>query len=143
MPGDFLDPITLAVINGSLDNTIKYMTEIVRNTARSATIAIGHDFSTTLFGVFDGAPIMVSQGEDQPVHLGVLVHKIKTGVAYFGSDVAPGDMMYHNDPPTGGNHLPDITMYKPIFFAQELFAWAAVTAHMPETGGPGIIFVTL
>ena len=136
MSNEELDPITLAVVGGALDNTIQYMTEIVRNTARSATISIGHDFSTTLFGVFDNVPTMVCQGEDQPVHLGVLVHKLKLGAAYFGDDIAPGDVMYHNDPGTGGNHLPDFSMYRPIFFAGELFAWAAITAHMPEIGGP-------
>ena len=136
MTNEELDPITLAVVGGALDNTVKYMTEIVRNTARSATISIGHDFSTTLFGVFDGVPTMVCQGEDQPVHLGVLVHKMKLGAAYFGDDIAPGDVMYHNDPGTGGNHLPDFSMYRPIFFAGELFAWAAITCHMPEIGGP-------
>jgi N-methylhydantoinase B len=131
-----VDPITLAVVGGALSSTIRYMTEIIRNTARSATIAIGHDFSTTLFGVFDGIPVMVCQGEDQPVHLGVLIHKMKLGAAFFGDDIAPGDVMYHNDPPTGGNHLPDVSMYRPIFFDGKLFAWAAVTAHMSDTGGP-------
>jgi len=136
MTDPIVDPITLAVVSGSLSSTVKYMTEIIRNTARSATIAIGHDFSATLLGVFDGVPVMVWQGEDQPVHLGVLIHKMKIGAAYFGDDIAPGDIMYHNDPPTGGNHLPDVSMYRPIFHAGALFAWAAVTAHMPETGGP-------
>ena len=131
-----LDPITLSVVSGTLDTTIRDMTTIVRTTARSVTIAIGHDFSTTLFGVLDGVPTVVSQGEDQPVHLGVLIHKIKVGANYFGADVAPGDVMFQNDPATGGNHFPDVTMYKPIFFEGELFAWAAVTVHVPETGGP-------
>lgn len=136
MKNEDLDPITLAVVGGALDSTVRYMTEIVRNTARSATISIGHDFSTTLFGVFDGVPAMVCQGEDQPVHLGVLIRKLKLGAAYFGADIAPGDVMYHNDPGTGGNHLPDFSMYRPLFFDGELFAWAAITAHMPEIGGP-------
>ena len=136
MRNEDLDPITLAVVGGALDSTVRYMTEIVRNTARSATISIGHDFSTTLFGVFDGIPTMVCQGEDQPVHLGVLIRKLKLGAAYFGEDIAPGDVMYHNDPGTGGNHLPDFSMYRPLFFDGELFAWAAITAHMPEIGGP-------
>ena len=104
MTSPAVDPITLAVVGGAMSSTIRYMTEVIRNTARSATIAIGHDFSTTLFGVFDGVPLMVCQGEDQPVHLGVLIHKMKLGAAYFGDDIAPGDIMYHNDPPTGGNH---------------------------------------
>ena len=89
-----------------------------------------------MFGVFDGTPTVVCQGEDQPVHLGVLLHKVKAGADYFGTDIAPGDVMYQNDPASGGNHFPDVSMYKPIFFEGELFAWAAVTCHFVETGGP-------
>ena len=91
------DPITLAVVSGSMSSTVKYMTEIIRNTARSVTIAIGHDFSTTLFGVFDDVPVMVQQGDDQPVHLGVLIHKMKLAAEYFSDDIAPGDVMCHNE----------------------------------------------
>ena len=47
MSEDEIDPITLAVVDGALTSTIRYMTEVVRNTARSVTVAIGHDFSTT------------------------------------------------------------------------------------------------
>ena len=63
-----LSPITLSVVSGTLENTIREMSEIIIQTARSVVIAIGRDFSTTLLGHLDGIPIMVAQGDDQPIH---------------------------------------------------------------------------
>ena len=134
--GVSVDPITLSVVAGVLENTIKEMATVVTHTARSVTTTLGRDFSNTLFGMLDGVPTMVCQGEDIPAHLGVLMHKVKVGAAHFGPDINPGDVMIHNDPPTGGNHLPDYSIYKPIFLDGELFAWSAGTVHLTETGGP-------
>src|SRR5215510_14522975 len=55
---------------------------------------------------------------------------------YFGSDLAPGDVLYHNDPPSGGSHMPDMTMFKPVFYKGELVFLTANRSHMSETGGP-------
>ena len=136
MKGDqSVDPITVAVIAGALQDTIRQMEVTIRRTARSQTVVVGHDLSNTIFAMVDGIPIMVWQGEDQPVHLGVLIIKIKEGIRYFGADIHPGDVIYHNDPATGGNHLPDCTMYKPVFYDGELVALSATTIHMSEIGG--------
>ena len=133
---DDLSPITLSVVSGTLETTITEMSDIITRTARSVVIAIGRDYSTTLLGQLDGIPIMVALGDNQPVHLGDLLLKVKEGAKYFGSDMSPGDVIMQNDPATGGNHFPDISIYKPIFIGEELVAWAAVTCHIPEVGGP-------
>ena len=133
---DDLSPITLSVVSGTLESTIREMSDIITRTARSVVIAIGRDFSATLFGHLSGVPIMVALGDDQPIHLGDLLLKVKEGATYFGSDIAPGDVVLQNDPASGGNHLPDISMYKPIFAEKKLIAWAAVTCHISDVGGP-------
>src|SRR5581483_3381141 len=81
-------------------------------------------------------PNMVLQGQDQPVHLGGMIFATKGVAQYFADDLAPGDVIYHNDPLTGGSHLPDMTMYKPVFFKGELMFWTVNRSHMDETGGP-------
>ena len=35
---------------------------------------------------------------------------------YFGEDVKPGDIFANNDPYEGASHLPDIFLFKPIFY---------------------------
>src|SRR5581483_1772374 len=127
------DPVVLAIVAGTLDAAIREMTVTMRRTAMSPVLAIGNDFSNA---IFDGTPNMVLQGQDQPVHLGAMIFATKGVAKYFADDLVPGDVIYHNDPLTGGSHLPDMTMYKPVFFQDELLFWTVNRAHMDETGGP-------
>lgn len=124
---------TLAVISGTLDTAIREMTITMRRAAMSPVLAVGNDFSNV---IFDGEPRMVMQGQDQPVHLGALMFACKEVARYFADDLAPGDVIYHNDPRTGGSHLQDMTVYKPVFIGGELLFWTVNRAHMNETGGP-------
>ncbi len=63
-----------------------------------------------------------------------LTRHAQTG--YFGSDIAEGDVIYCNDPAFLGSHLPDMVMYKPVFYEGEVVFWAANKSHMMDTGGP-------
>jgi N-methylhydantoinase B len=130
---DAVDPVTLAVVSGVLDSSIREMTITMRRAAMSPVLAIGNDFSNS---IFDGQARMVLQGQDQPVHLGAMIFACKEVARYFGSDLAAGDVIYHNDPRTGGSHLQDMTLYKPVFVEGELAFWTVNRSHMDETGGP-------
>ncbi len=128
-----LDPITLAVVSGAIDSMLREMSIAMRKAAMSPVLAIGNDFSNA---ICDWDARMVAQGNDQPVHLGGIMFATKAVARYFGDDIARGDVIYHNDPRTGGSHLPDMTLYRPVFFEDELMFWAVNRSHMNETGGP-------
>jgi N-methylhydantoinase B len=137
VPGDLsemdVNPITLAVVAGALDSAVREMSITMRRAAMSPVLAIGNDFSNC---IADGQARMVTQGQDQPVHLGAMIFAVKEVAAYFDGDLAPGDAVYHNDPRTGGSHLQDMTLYKPVFVDDELLFWTVNRSHMNETGGP-------
>ena len=63
------------------------------------------------------------------------MHATKAVADYFADDVKEGDVFYHNDPETGGSHLQDMCMFKPIFVDGELVFWASNKGHMDDTGG--------
>ena len=46
---------------------------------------------------------------------------------------APGDVVILNDPYPGGTHLPDITMYSPVFQKRTLVGYLVSRAH-PGSG---------
>ena len=69
-----VDPITLAVVSGALDNSVREMTITMRRAAMSPVLAIGNDFSNA---IFDGKARLVMQGQDQPVHVGALIFACK------------------------------------------------------------------
>jgi N-methylhydantoinase B len=53
----------------------------------------------------------------------------------FDGDINLGDIYALNDPFRGGMHLPDIFVFKPVFYQGELVAYAATICHHTDVGG--------
>tara|TARA_B100000674_G_scaffold493130_1_gene514690 strand:- start:172 stop:1827 length:1656 start_codon:yes stop_codon:yes gene_type:complete len=51
------------------------------------------------------------------------------------SEMDEGDVIVHNDPYRGGLHTPEHTVFKPIFFDNEIIAFAVAVGHFVEVGG--------
>ncbi|MGF1624580.1 MAG: hydantoinase B/oxoprolinase family protein, partial [Alphaproteobacteria bacterium] len=128
-----VDPITLSVVRGALETTQREMTVTLEKTARSSVFNLAHDYSNALF---NHKPEMILQGQDIPIHLGALIPAMKCVAAYFGDDIHPGDVIYHNDPAYMGSHIIDCCMYKPVFYHGELVFWTVCKGHVTDIGGP-------
>ena len=127
-----VDPVTLAVVNGTLKSVTREMGITIDRTSRSPVLKLARDYSNA---VFDATPQQLMQGEDIPVHLGALQGSAESVSRYFAGEIEPGDVMYHNCPATGGSHKPDCCALKPIFYDGELLFWVACNAHLSDTGG--------
>ncbi len=127
------DPITLAVVQGMLESTQREMTLTIEKTSRSSVFNIARDYSNALFL---GSGEMILQGQDIPIHLGSLMPALRTVADYFGDDIHPGDVFYHNDPAWSGSHIVDCCMYKPVFYQDELVFWTVSKGHVTDIGGP-------
>ncbi len=130
---DTVDSVTLAVVQGALQAAQRGMTTTMEQTGRSSVYAIARDYSNALF---DWDARMIVQGEDIPTHLGSMVLATKSIAKYFEGEIYEGDVYLHNDPTYDGSHLPDICMYKPVFFERELVFWVVSKGHMIDVGGP-------
>jgi len=128
-----VDPITLAVIRGTLETTQREMTLTLEKTARSSVFNLAHDYSNA---IFNHVPEMILQGQDIPIHLGSLIPAMKCVAGYFGDDIHPGDVLMHNDPAYMGSHMIDTCMYKPVFYKDELVFWTVCKGHLTDIGGP-------
>ncbi|MEJ7139006.1 hydantoinase B/oxoprolinase family protein [Amphibiibacter pelophylacis] len=128
-----VDPITLAVVRGTLETTQREMTLTLEKTARSSVFNVAHDYSNALF---NHRAEMILQGQDIPIHLGGLMPAMKAVAAYFGDDIHEGDVIYHNDPAMMGSHILDCTMYKPVFYKGKLVFWSVCKGHVTDIGGP-------
>ena len=51
------------------------------------------------------------------------------------SEWKPGDVGICNDPWLTSGHLPDITIFAPIFMGRRLLGWSGSIAHMADIGG--------
>lgn len=102
-------------------------------TARSPVLREAGDLSCALT---DAAGRTVAQGNDIPMHLGVLSFTVRELLRRVPAErLRPGDVWFTNDPACGGNHLPDVKALRPVFVGGELAAFAVALAHWPDVGG--------
>jgi len=128
------DPITLEIIQSSLQAISDEMFAAFRKTAMSAIIYEVLDMGTA---VTDGAGNLASSGAGIPAFVGVLDKAVKRIVELNGLDgIRPGDVFATNDPYYGGvTHLNDVVLAMPVFADGELVAWTANIAHWNDIGG--------
>ena len=126
------DPITFAVIKNALDTIADDMAYAVMRTARSPIVRDVLDYSVTLC---DPQGRILSQAKTVALHLGAVPDAMDVVMQRFGDSLAPGDVVVLNDPYAGGMHLPDIFMFKPVFFHGRLSGFMVVIAHHCDVGG--------
>ena len=101
-------------------------------TARSPIIRDVLDYSVTMC---DAAGRILAQAKTVALHLGAVPDAVDVVIKKFSNNVQPGDVIIFNDPYEGGMHLPDIFMFKPIFFEDRLQGFSVVIAHHCDVGG--------
>lgn len=127
-----VDPITFAVVKNALDTIVDDMAFAVMRTARSPIIRDVLDYSVTMC---DAAGRILAQAKTVALHLGAVPDAVDVVIRKFAATCKPGDVIVLNDPYEGGMHLPDIFMFKPIFFENRLQGFSVVIAHHCDVGG--------
>lgn len=135
MNSNISDPITLEIIQNSLQATADEMFAAMRKTAMSSIIYEVLDMGT---GILDAKGRIASSGAGIPAFIGVLDKAVQVIVEKFSheGDIEPGDVFTTNDPYYGGvTHLNDIIVAMPVFSDDRIIAWAANIAHNSDVGG--------
>ena len=129
------DPITLEIIQNSLQATADEMFAAMRKTAMSSIIYEVLDMGT---GITDAEGRLASSGAGIPGFIGVLDKSVKVLLKKFSrpGEIQPGDVFITNDPYYGGvTHLNDLVVCMPVFSGDRLIAWTANIAHNSDVGG--------
>ena len=129
---DIKDPIAFELFKNSIFSIADEMALTICRTTYSGVLRDNMDFSTA-FADADGR--LVAQGLTLPAHLGSIPTALDVIVGRFGDTMQPDDMYIMNDPFDGGMHLPDIFIFKPIFWERERVAFAATICHHADVGG--------
>jgi len=131
-----VDPITVSVIQHRLLAIVAEMGEAMLRTAYSQILNSSRDFSTAICDL-DGR--LIAQAEHVPIHVGALPFAARAVTEFFGADIHPGDVFLLNDPYHGGNHLPDLTAFVPVFAkgpgGDHPRFWSINRAHQSDIGG--------
>jgi N-methylhydantoinase B len=127
-----VDPITVSVVQHRLHAIVEEMGEAMLRTSYSQILNSSRDFST---GICDATGRLIAQAEHVPVHVGALPYAARAVSEAFAGDIWPGDVFLLNDPYHGGNHLPDVTVFVPVFAEGRHVFWSINRAHMSDIGG--------
>jgi N-methylhydantoinase B len=129
---DKIDPILLAVFARAFRAITDEMSLSLEQTARSPILCEAKDFVT---GLYDAQGQMLEQTENLPILAFSLAPVCKYIIRYFGNDIHPGDVIFHNDVFSMGNQNNDVAVFRPVFFKKKLVAWTAVKGHQADIGG--------
>lgn len=130
-----IDPVVVAVIGNRLDAITKEIGESMLRTSRSPIFSEARDFVTA---IFDQRCNLVAQTHYIPVIGGSTPFSQKAISDAFGDDIHEGDVFILNDPYSGNNHPPDVTVTRPVFWKGKLCYWATAKGHHVDVGGGGV-----
>jgi len=128
------DPVTIEIIQSSLDAISSEMFATMRKTAMSSIIYEVLDFGVA---ITDREGRLASSGAGIPAFVGMLDYGVRAIIEKFSAgDIHPGDIFAANIPHRGGvSHMNDVALILPVFAAEELIAWVANKAHWADVGG--------
>ena len=127
-----VDRITVSVVQHRLHAIVEEMGEAMLRTSYSQILNSSRDFSTA---ICDLEGRLIAQAEHVPIHVGALPWAARSVREFFGDDIHPGDVFLLNDPYHGGNHLPDLTVFVPVFNGDKPVFWSINRAHQSDIGG--------
>jgi len=131
-----VDPVTLAVIKGRLEQIADEMDVTLFRAAFSPVIAEARDASHGIYEAGTGDTLIQGK-EGLPIFVGVMSFAVRTGIAKAEADggAEDGDMWIFNDPYAGGTHLSDFKIVRPYFREGELYCWLSSAGHWHDVGG--------
>lgn len=131
-----VDPVTLAVIKGRLEQIADEMDVTLFRAAFSPVIAEARDASHGIYEA-DTGDTLIQGKQGLPIFVGVMSFAVKTGIAKAEADggAEDGDLWIFNDPYAGGTHLSDFKIVRPYFRDGELYCWLASVGHWHDVGG--------
>jgi N-methylhydantoinase B len=132
MPEIPIDKVLVSILQRRLKSITEEMSIAMTRTTRSPILCEAKDFVT---GLYDARGNMLEQTENLPILAFSLAPVCKYILEYFGDDLHPGDVIFHNDVFSMGNQNNDVAVYKPIFHEGVLVAWAACKGHQADIGG--------
>ncbi len=128
-----VSPIDYAVISQALHAVANEMGAKLIRSAYSTILREARDGASALLDRFGN---VVSQADLIPIQLGPIGMTIQPCLARYPVEtLEEGDFLVSNDPYNGGQHLPDVFIFTPIFFDKKVIGFGASVAHHLDLGG--------
>ncbi len=122
-----MNPVEFEIMYRKLISIAEQMGVVLQKSSYSPNIRERMDASCA---IFSSQKELLVQAEHIPVHLGSMHIPLQ-----YLDELKEGTQIILNDPLMGGTHLPDITIYQPVFFRGELIGIVGNRAHHADIGG--------
>ncbi|GHF67222.1 methylhydantoinase [Seohaeicola zhoushanensis] len=131
-----MDPVTLAVVRGALEQIGDEMDQHLIRAALSPIISETNDCAHGIYDPLTGETI-AQGGLGLPMFLANMQFTVQRMIPFVekAGGFRPGDVWITNDPYLSGTHLNDVILISPHFVDGELFALFANTGHWMDMGG--------
>lgn len=131
-----MDPVTLAVVRGALEQIADEMDLHLIRAALSPIISETNDCAHGLYDPVTGETI-AQGGYGLPMFLANMQFTVQRLIPLTekAGGFRPGDIWITNDPYLSGTHLNDVILVSPHFVDGKLFALFANTGHWMDMGG--------
>ncbi len=133
-----VEAVDQAVISQALVAAAREMGVKLVRSAYSPVVREANDCSAALL---DTQGNVVAQAELIPMQLGPIGTTFRPcAELYPPEDLQEGDFYINNDPYNGGQHVPDVFLFSPVFHEGGLVAFGATVSHHLDLGGgaPGL-----
>ncbi len=129
-----VDPVTFEVVNNALIGVADQMAATILRTSYSTVVREMLDYSTA---IFDPQGRIIAQSCRIPIHLNSMSRSLITTLngPIPIEEWKPGDIIITNDPYLGGQHLPDVQTFLPVFADGDLVAICGTLDHHLDVGG--------
>ncbi len=122
----------LEIFNNLFFSVAEQIGVILKNTAQSINIKERMDFSCALFNK-NGE--LIANAPHIPIHLGAMSDTVKFLIRKHHDIFKKGISVLHNNPFSGGTHLPDLTVVTPFLYNNKVAYYLANRAHHSDIGG--------
>ncbi|MDQ8732012.1 hydantoinase B/oxoprolinase family protein [Bradyrhizobium sp. LHD-71] len=131
-----IDPVTLAVLKGRLEQIADEMDATLFRSAFNPIIAEARDASHGLYHAKTGETLVQGKA-GLPIFVGAMAFAVRAVIEKSAKqgDLADGDVYIFNDPYEGGTHLSDFKLVRPFFRNGQVFCWLASVGHWHDVGG--------
>ena len=128
-----IDPVTAEVIRGALE-TIAF--EMAIHVSLTATTPILNQSNERNATILDEYGRLAALDVGIPQFMLSSMGPVRFALDFFGRDgFKDGDVIACNDPYHGGGHLPDWSIFAPVFLKGDLVLFASIQCHHADVGG--------
>lgn len=127
-----IDPVTTEIVRSLLNAAAEEMNVTL---IRSAYTPVIYEMKDCAVALLDAEHRVFGQSSGLPIFLGNLEEVVVVTEAAYGKDCwQPGDIWILNDAYLAGTHLHDMSVYGPVFVADQLVGFATCRAHWLDVG---------